>query len=108
MAIVTRDAAAERAEIDRAVAGQTVCSVFAETAAAHAEAEALRWQEADGWHALTWREYQAKVRDLTVALLGRGFGPGQFGLIIARNVPAHVIADLAIVHAGGASVSVYN
>ena len=43
-----------------------------------------------------------------MALKGLGFGPGQFGLIMARNVPEHVIADLGIVHAGGAAVSVYN
>ena len=27
---------------------------------------------------------------------------------MARNVPEHVIADLGIVHAGGAAISVYN
>src|SRR5438094_8967538 len=37
-----------------------------------------------------------------------GFGPEQFGLIMARNVPEHLIADLGIVHAGGAAISVYN
>ncbi|HYM96656.1 MAG TPA: long-chain fatty acid--CoA ligase, partial [Candidatus Sulfotelmatobacter sp.] len=29
-------------------------------------------------------------------------------MIMARNAPAHVIADLGIVHAGGAAISVYN
>jgi long-chain acyl-CoA synthetase len=43
-----------------------------------------------------------------MALKGLGFGPGQFGLIMARNVPEHVIADLGIVHAGGTAISVYN
>src|SRR5205814_8029936 len=43
-----------------------------------------------------------------LALRSLGFGPGQFGLIMARNAPEHVIADLGIVHAGGAAISVYN
>ncbi len=108
MAVATRNPAAERAEIDRAVAGKTICTLFADTAAARGDQEALRRREADGWRAITWSGYQERVHHLTLALLGRGFGPGQFGLILARNVPEHVIADLAIVHAGGASVSVYN
>jgi long-chain acyl-CoA synthetase len=45
---------------------------------------------------------------VTLALRSLGFGPGQFGLIMARNAPEHVIADLGIVHAGGAAISVYN
>ena len=45
---------------------------------------------------------------VTLGLRSLGFGPGQFGLIMARNVPEHVIADLGIVHAGGAAISVYN
>ena len=108
MAVATRDTAAERADIDRAVEGKTICSVFAATAAEHAEAEALKWRDADGWRALTWREYRDEVERATLGLLEHGFGAGQFGLILARNVPRHVVADLAIVHARGASVSVYN
>src|SRR5205085_10381060 len=48
------------------------------------------------------------VAAVTLALRALGFGPGQFGLIMARNAPEHVIADLGIVHAGGAAISVYN
>src|SRR5207302_7639285 len=48
------------------------------------------------------------VAAVTLALRSLGFGPGQFGLIMARNAPEHVIADLGIVHAGGAAISVYN
>ncbi len=36
------------------------------------------------------------------------FKPGEFGLIMARNRPEHLTADLAILHAGGIPVSLYN
>src|SRR5262249_41161159 len=105
---VIRDIEAERAEIDGAVAGRTVCGMFADRAARDPEGEALRWQEAGAWRSLTWAEYRERVRDLTLGLRGLGFGRGQFGIIAARNVPEHLVADLAIVHAGGAAISAYN
>jgi long-chain acyl-CoA synthetase len=105
---VSRDIVAERAEIDSAIAGRTVCSMFAERTARDPEHEALRWQEDGTWRSLTWAEYRQRVRDLTLALRDLGFGSGQFGMIVARNVPEHLVADLAIVHAGGAAISAYN
>ncbi len=103
-----RDIAAERADIDRAVAGRTVPSLFRDVAQAHPDEVALNWQAGDGWQTLTWAEYRAIVRDATMGLRALGFAPGEFGLIMATNRPEHLIADLAITHAGGASVSLYN
>src|SRR5215467_10568644 len=107
--IVNRDIVAERAEIDQAISGRTVCSVFAERVASDSDAEALKWPDPDGsWRAMTWADYGDRVRTLTLALRARGFGKGQFGMIMARNIPEHLIADLAIVHAGGTAITVYN
>lgn len=99
---------AERAAIDKAVSGKTVCTMFADAVARWGDQPALHWKDDGDWKTLTWREYRDEVAALTLALRSLGFGPGQFGLIIARNAPEHVIADLAIVHAGGAAISVYN
>lgn len=105
---MSRDVVAERADIDAAIAGKTVCSVFAERAARDPDRQALKWPAEGSWRSMTWAEYRDRVRDLTLALRGLGFGKGQFGMILARNVPEHLIADLAIVHAGGAAISAYN
>jgi len=99
---------ADAAAIDQAVAGKTVCTMFAETAARQPDADALRWFADGRWQGLSWRAYRERVRNVTLGLRARGFGRGQFGLILARNVPEHLIADLGIVHAGGAAISVYN
>ena len=102
------DVTAERADIDRKVSGKTVCTIFADAVRNRPDRTALRWKRDGEWHQLTWREYGDHVAAATLALRDLGFGPGQFGLIMARNMPEHVIADLAIVHAGGAAISVYN
>jgi long-chain acyl-CoA synthetase len=102
------DVMTQRADIDAVVSGKTVCTIFGEAAKKWADLPALRWKRDGEWQSLDWKGYRAEVAAVATALKGLGFGPGQFGLIMARNVPEHVIADLGIVHAGGAAVSVYN
>jgi long-chain acyl-CoA synthetase len=102
------DVMTQRADIDAAVSGKTVCTIFAEAAKKWGDLPALRWKRDGEWQTLDWHGYRAEVAAVTMALRGLGFGPGQFGLIMARNVPEHVIADLGIVHAGGTAISVYN
>ncbi len=102
------DVLAERAAIDAAVSGKTICTMFADAVGKWGDRPALHWKKNGGWETLTWREYRDQVAAVTLALRAIGFGPGQFGLIMARNAPEHVIADLGIVHAGGAAISVYN
>jgi long-subunit acyl-CoA synthetase (AMP-forming) len=104
-----RDVAAERAEIDRAIEGKTLCSVFAETVARRGDAEALVSRARTGEsRSLTWTQYREQVRAVALGLHALGIAPGSFGVIMARNRAEHVIADLGIVHAGGTAVSVYN
>ena len=102
------DVMTQRADIDAAVSGKTVCTIFGEAAKKWADLPALRWKRDGEWQSLDWKGYRAEVAAVAMGLKALGFGPGQFGLIMARNVPEHVIADLGIVHAGGAAVSIYN
>ena len=102
------DVMTQRTDIDAAVSGKTVCTIFADAAKKWAALPALRWKRDGEWQSLDWHGYRAEVAAVAMALKGLGFGPGQFGLIMARNVPEHVIADLGIVHAGGTAISVYN
>jgi long-chain acyl-CoA synthetase len=102
------DVIAERSDIDAAVSGKTICTIFADAEAKWGDRPALRWKQNGDWQTLTWHGYREQVAAVTLALRDLGFGAGQFGLIMARNIPEHVIADLGIVHAGGAAISVYN
>jgi long-chain acyl-CoA synthetase len=103
-----RDVRAERARIELSIAGKTLPAVFAETVDQHPAGKALSWKTDEGWQSLTWEEYRQRVRDVALGLSAIGFGPGEFGVIMARNRPEHVIADLGIMHAQGTPVSLYN
>jgi long-chain acyl-CoA synthetase len=98
----------ERAEIDRKVAGQTVCSMFQDTVAAHPDVEAMKWKEGGEWRGLTWREYSDQVQTLASGLIELGLKPGEFVNILASNRPEYYVTDLAVLHAGGIPVSIYN
>jgi long-chain acyl-CoA synthetase len=102
------DVLAERSAIDAEVSGKTVPTMFADAVRKWGDKPALHWKDNGDWKALTWSAYRDEVAALTLGLRSLGFGPGQFGLIMARNSPEHVIADLGLVHAGGAAISVYN
>ena len=97
----------QRSQIDQAAAGITLCSAFAATAERCADLPAIRWRSGDGWERMTWAAYREAVIAATLGLQSLGAGRGGFGLILSRNRPEHMIADLALVHAGLTPVSAY-
>lgn len=103
------DIAAERAAIEADVAGTTLLTVYAATAANNSGAEAHRWKDTDGtWQSLTYREVYDRVRDLTLGLADRGFQRGEFVAVWSGNRSEATIADYAVMHAGGVPVFIYN
>ncbi len=106
---MSADAVAERREIDAAVAGQTVCSLFQERAAQYADEDALAWRRQDGsWSSCTWGHYADQVRAFSEGLVSLGLRAGEFLNIFSANRPEYYIADLATLHAGAVPVSLYN
>lgn len=105
---MTRDAIAERREIDAAVAGQTVCTLFQQRIAEHGDHVALKWKVDAGWQEITWKEYGSDVRRCAAGLIALGMQPGDFVNILASNSPEYYVADLGVLHAGGTPVSLYN
>src|SRR5262245_59783042 len=104
-----RDIAAERAEIDQAIAGLTLCSAYAETVARLGDTEAVAGRTPSGeLRSYTWNEYREHVRAVALGLNALGIPPRSFGVIMARNRPEYVIADLGLLHAGGTPVGLYN
>src|SRR5262245_43314355 len=104
-----RDIAAERAEIDQAIAGLTLCSAYAETVARLGDTEAVAGRTPSGeLRSYTWNEYREHVRAVALGLNALGIPPKSFGVIMARNRPEYVIADLGLVHAGGTPVGLYH
>jgi long-chain acyl-CoA synthetase len=104
-----RDIKAERAAMDEAARGKTVLTNFEETCREIPDAPAHRWKDAAGsWQTRTWSEYRTEVRKAASGLKSLGFKPGEFAVIMARNRPEHLVADLGVLHARGTPVSLYN
>jgi long-chain acyl-CoA synthetase len=104
-----RNTGAERAEIDQAARDKTVLTMFEEACSEVPDQAALNWKDAAGsWRCLTWSQYRIEVRKAAAGLKALGFRPGEFAVIMARNRPEHLIADLGVLHARGTPVSLYN
>jgi long-chain acyl-CoA synthetase len=71
-------------------------------------AQPFLWAKKDGeWQALTWAQTERQVRALARAMVKLGLARGDRVGLIAENRPEWVIADLAIMAAGGISVPTY-
>lgn len=87
-------------------AGDTICSVFDRTVREHADQRSL--STPDGSESYTYAQYRDAVRDVAAALHGLGVRRGDAVLLMFENRPDFHIVDLAAVHLGAATVSVYN
>src|SRR5262249_57922260 len=64
-----------RAEIERAMAGQTICDLLDRTAAAAGGAPAFSDEAGDGWQTLTWAQARPRIRELAAGVAPLGPGP---------------------------------
>jgi long-chain acyl-CoA synthetase len=69
--------------------------------------EALRYLEGDRWVSLTWNEVQERTFELAAGLLALGVGPEERVAIASGTRLAWILADLAVMCAGGATTTVY-
>jgi long-subunit acyl-CoA synthetase (AMP-forming) len=100
--------AAERESIEAEIAGGTLLTAFAETAERHGGTEAYRWRQDGEWRTLTYAGLRDQVRDTALGLAAIGVRPGDFAVIWSRNRPEANIADMAVMHARGVPVFLYN
>jgi len=100
--------AAERESIEAEIAGGTLLTAFAATTGRHGGTEAYRWRQDGQWRTLTYAGLRGRVREAALGLAAIGLRPGDFAVIWSRNRPEANIADLAVMHAGGVPVFLYN
>jgi long-chain acyl-CoA synthetase len=67
------------------------------------------WAKRDGgaFAPLTWRQAAAQAAGLAAALKARGVAPGDRVMLLSENRPEWLIADVAIMAAGGITVPAY-
>ncbi len=99
-----------RAEIE-GVMGQSVAHAFAASAAARGDEPYLSDKvgiEGPGWRTMTWSDVRRTALDLAAALVDLGVQRGDTVAIMASNRTEHILADMAIMHAGAVAMSIYN
>jgi long-chain acyl-CoA synthetase len=98
----------ERAAIEAEVGGRTLCDVLAATVAEYGDRPAYSDRDgADPWQTMTWREFSDAARRLAAGLVQLGLQPGERVAMMLPNRLEHLLADHAIVHAGGVPVTFY-
>ena len=109
--MVSSEIARQRAQIEDAIAGRTLCDELrqvAETAgAAGAYADEAGTGAGDGWHSLTWAQARQRVLETAAGFAALGLAPGERVALMLPNRSEHVLADLGAVHAGGLGVTMY-
>ncbi|HEX9065955.1 MAG TPA: AMP-dependent synthetase/ligase [Streptosporangiaceae bacterium] len=105
---MTSAVTSQRAEVQAATDGLTLCSLLARTVAEHGDQPA--YSDRDGgadWQTLTWQQFAGRVRTLAAGLVELGLKPGERVALMLPNRLEHVLADQAVVHAGGVPVTFY-
>ncbi|GAA1683434.1 AMP-dependent synthetase/ligase [Nonomuraea maheshkhaliensis] len=97
-----------RAEIERQIAGRTVCEQLRQAAEQHHDAPAYSDPEGDGWRTLTYGQARERVLEIAAAFAALGLEPGEAVALMMVNRSEHVLADLGAVHAGGVGCTVYS
>ncbi len=81
--------------------------LLAQRVAATPDREAFRGPRGDGWQSWTWAETGAWVDEIAAGLLALGLAPEDRVAIAGATSVEWIIADLAIMRAGGATTTVY-
>ncbi len=84
------------------------CAVqFLDRVEQSANREAFRFPRGEAWESVTWRQAGDRVRRLAAGLLALGLEPEQRVGIASSTRYEWILADLAIMCAGGATTTVY-
>ncbi|MEV4017913.1 long-chain fatty acid--CoA ligase [Nonomuraea angiospora] len=97
-----------RAEIERQIAGRTVCEQLRHAAEQHPDAPAYSDPDGDGWTTLTYAQARQRVLEIAAGFAALGLEPGESVAVMMVNRSEHVLADLGAVHAGGVGCTVYS
>jgi len=108
---VTAEILGQRAEIEQAAwgdAGATVAARLAATAERWGGEPAYSDRDDGGaWQTITWEQTRQQASELAAGLIDLGLEPGDRVALMLPNRVEHVLADFAVMHAGGVPVTFY-
>ncbi len=86
---------------------RNVAVQFLDRVRASGPAEAFRFPRGEGWESVTWQQTGDRVTTLAAGLLALGIEPEQRIGILSGTRFEWILADLAVMVAGGATTTVY-
>jgi long-chain acyl-CoA synthetase len=86
---------------------RSVPALFLERVGKTPQAEAFRHAVDGGWESLSWRQTEERVRALSCGLGALGLRPEERCAILSGTRLEWVLADLAVLCAGGATTTIY-
>jgi len=85
----------------------SIPGIFRNRADVLADSTFLRFRDKDKWNDIAWREVKERADALTSYLIQNDIKPGDKVAIYSENRPEWIMADLAVLSAGGADVTIY-
>jgi len=86
---------------------RTLLDLFRRQADGAPSHPAVSWRSGSATQTLTWSQYRDLVFATASGFVELGLPAGGIAAILAANRPEHLIADLAALHCGAATVSLY-
>jgi long-chain acyl-CoA synthetase len=86
---------------------RTAVELWKRRLAATPNAVAFRFYEKDAWQGMTFHEADAMAREIAAGLVARGLLPGDRVCLLSQTRVEWVLADIAILLAGGVTVPIY-
>ena len=90
-----------------AVAGETIPQVFWNAVLKRGSTVWMRQKHLGIWRSMSWNETATAVREIAGGLMALEFRPQETAAILSNTVVEWVLADLAILCAGGVSNGIY-
>jgi len=97
----------QRAEIEAAIEGRTLCDQLQVTAERSGDAPALSDVGESSTQTVTWAQAREQALRLAAGFIALGLQPGERVALMLPNRSEHVLADFGAVHAGGVPVTFY-
>ena len=106
---MTSEVLRERAEMEQAVAGRTVCDQLRDTAEQQGDTPAYSDHPAldAPWETITWAQTRQRALELAAGFAQLGLAPGERVALLMPNRVEHVLADLGAMHAAAVPVTFY-
>jgi long-chain acyl-CoA synthetase len=104
---VTDEILRQRATMEQAAAGRTLCDQLVITARSWGDMPAYSDRDGGPWQTITWRQIMEQALALAAGFAALGLRPGERVALMMANRVEHVLADYGAVHAGGVPVTFY-